>query len=65
MFDSIQPTTLRIFIRWLVMILVAVVLSLIAVVTEPLTGLSHFWVGWVSAFVYCVIFPSLSPNYKE
>lgn len=65
MLDSIQPTPLRIFIRWLVFIVIAVGLTLVGVNIETMTGLSLFWVGWISAFAYCVIFPSMAPGFKE
>lgn len=65
MLNLIQPTVLRIFIRCLLMVIGVVLLTFAGVAIGALFGLSQFWVGWVSAFLYLVLFPSALPLPKE
>ena len=67
MLDQIQPKPLRIFIRWLLLTLGVIILTLFhVVVIVPLFSIaSQFWVGWVSAFLYFILFPSTMIGSKE
>lgn len=63
MIEKIQPTPLRIFVRCLLMVLVVTLLTIIGVAIGAIFGFdSQFWVGWVSALFYFVLFPSMRPG---